>query len=161
MPGVAVPASPPHLSAAVGGDGLRRQRAVSLPVPLRGDLRELGGKIVLPGDDHPSGAHRAALAVGLGGDNGLPFVALAAPPPDFFVAPWPHVPRGKSAVLADMPLSGQVGAEGGKIIFTGDCDLPGTVGAAGPQQGPGLDLRLPLVALFTLPPDLFVAARSG
>ena len=156
-----MPASPPHLSAAVGGDGLRRQRAVSLPVPLRGDLRELGGKIVLPGDDHPSGAHRAALAVGLGGDNGLPFVALAAPPPDFFVASWPHVPQGKTAVLADMPLSGQVGAKGGKVIFTGDCDLPGTVGAAGPQQGLGLDLRLPLVALFTLPPDLFVAARSG
>ena len=75
--------------------------------------------------------------------------------------PGRHVPWGKTAVLTNMPLSGQVGAEGGKIIFTGDCDLPGTVGAAGLQQGPGLDLRLPLMALFTPPPDLFVAARSG
>ena len=158
---MAQPAPPPHLSAAVGGDGLRRQLVVSLPVPLGGDLRELGGQVVFAGDDHPSGAHRATLAVGPGGDNGLPLVAPLTPPPDFFVAPWPHVPRGKTAVLTNMPLSGQVGAEGGKIIFTGDCDLPGTVGAAGPQQGPGLDLRLPLVAPFTLPPDLFVAARSG
>lgn len=157
---MAVPAPPPHLSAAVGGDSLRRQRAVSLPVPLLSDLREPGSKVVFPGDDHPPGAHRAALAVGPGGDNGLPFVTLAAPPPDFFVASRPHVPRGKTVVFAGMPLGGQVGAEGGQVIFTGDHDLPGADGAAGPQQGTGLDLRLPLVASLASPPDLFVAARG-
>ena len=85
--GMALFAGPPHLPAAVGGDGVGRCRAVEGRMPLLGDIREQALQVVLPGNDDLARADRAARAVGgPGGHLRLPLMALPARPPDQPVA---------------------------------------------------------------------------
>ena len=60
--------------------------------------------------------------------------------------------------MIPVPLGGDLGKQSGQVVDPGEDRLPGAHRTAGPQQGPGLDLRLPLMAPVAAPPDLPVAA---
>ena len=156
--GMALFAGPPHLPAAVGGDGVGRCRAVACGMPLLGDIREHALQVVFSGDSDLARADRAARAVGgPGGHLRLPFMALLTDPPDLPVGPGGHIPRGQRAVFRWMPLLRQVRVGGGQVVVP---RLDSPVGAHGTAAASctGLDYSLPLMALPARPPDQLVAA---
>lgn len=109
-----------------------------------------------------SAAHRAAaaLAAGAAVDNGLPFMACAAAPPDAFSAARGDVLRGEGTVFRRVPFFGDSRIEGGKVVEPCQHFLIGTVGAAAAALGAAGDNCLIVVALFAAPPHFAIAGWS-
>ena len=157
--GVPTGAQPPHLPVAVGRHLLGGVWPVEGGVPLPGDVRAEGGQVVFPGDDLLAGTHgTAGAAVGPGGYPGLPLVALFTHPPHPALGAGEHVPGGEGPVFLRVPLFGHPGKGGGQVVHPRQHRAVGAHGTAGAAVGPGGYPGLPLVALFTLPPDFAIAA---
>lgn len=151
--------APPHPAVAAGGAGLGGQGGVPGVVPLSGHSGVGAGQVVLAGHHHFSGAHRTARAPGAGGDHGLPAVAFFTAPPDFLVGACKQVHRAQGPVAFGVPLPEQVRVGARQVVFTGAEDPIGAVRTARTAD-PALHSRLPLVALFTAPPDLLMTAEG-
>lgn len=99
----------------------------------------------------------AALIASAAVDDGLPFVACAAAPPDAFSAARGDVLRGEGTVFRRVPFFGDSRIEGGKVVEPCQHFLIGTVGAAAAALGAAGDDGLVVVAPLAAPPNLFVA----
>lgn len=97
------------------------------------------------------------LAAGAAVDDGLPFVACAAAPPDALSAAWGDVLRGQAAVFSGMPFFGDGGFQRGEVVEPCQHFLIGTVGAAAAALGAAGDDGLVVMALFAAPPDFAIA----
>ena len=152
-------AAPPDFAVGSGRHLLGREGAVLCGMPFAGDLRELAGKVVEPGEHLPPAAHGTAIAAVAAGNAGLPLMSAGTAPPDLAAAAGGDIARGEGAVLRGMPLGGESGVARGEVILPG-LHLPaGAHGTAGALHA-GFDLGLPLVPLLTAPPG-FVMAGGG
>lgn len=151
--------APPDLAVGGGRHLLRREAAVLLGVPLAGDLRELAGEVVEPGQHLPPAAHGAAVAAVAAGNTGLPLMSAGTAPPDLAAAAGGDIAWGEGAVLRGMPLSGENGVACGEVVLSGKDLLAGADGTACALHT-GFDLGLPLMPLLTAPPG-FVMAGGG
>ena len=99
----------------------------------------------------------AALAAGAAVDDGLPFVACAAAPPDAFSAAWGDILRSEAAIFRGVPFFGYSRVEGGEVVEPCQHFLIRTVGAAAAALGAAGDDRLIVVALVAAPPHFAIA----
>lgn len=150
--------SPPHFTSGARWKLLRGKAAIFCWVPLDGKLRALGGKIVFRRVYFPVGAHRTATADHAGFDLCPPLMAFFANPPHHPVTAGEHLLRGEGAVFGGVPLTSQIGVEGGQIRLPRKGNFPGADRAAGSAAGSGMYRRLPVVAFVASPPDLLLAA---
>ena len=148
--------APPDFAVGGGRHLLGRETAVLLRMPLAGDLRELAGEVVEPGQDLPPAAHGAAVAAVAAGDGGLPFVPVGATPPDLAAAARGDVAGREGAVLRRMPFGGEGGIARGEVVLAREHLLARTDGTTGALDA-RFDLGLPGVAALAAPPDLGVA----
>lgn len=158
LPFMSLFTAPPHLTDGARWNLLRGEAPVFCWVPLDGKLRELGGKIVFRRVYFPVGAHWTATANHAGFDLCPPLMAFFANPPHHPVTAREHLPRGEGAVFAGVPLTSQIGVEGGQIRFPRKGNFPGADRTAGSVAGSGMYRRLPAVAFLTTPPDFALAA---
>ena len=152
-------AAPPDFAVGSGRHLLRREDAILLGMPFTGDLRELAGKVVEPGEHLSAAAHRTAIAAMAAGDACLPLMSAGTAPPDLAAAAGGDIAWGEGAVLRGMPLSGENGVARGKVVLSGKDLLAGADGTACALHT-GFDLGLPLMPLLTAPPG-FVMAGGG
>lgn len=96
-------AAPPGLPVGAGGHLVRLKGPVFRRVPLGGDVREAGGKVVHAGLEPPGAAVGAAPPGGPGLHRGLPAVALFALPPVFVSRAVGHV-LGRGGQVGRVPL---------------------------------------------------------
>ena len=87
----------------------------------------------------------------------LPLMALCAPPPDLAGAARGHGFRPERSIFGGVPLGGQKGVLAGQVVLV-RMNFPACTHRTAAASYPGLDLSLPLMALFTDPPHLAVAA---
>ena len=108
-----------------------------------------------------SRAHRAAgeLASGAGEHYCAPHVALAAPPPDLFLAAGGDHLRRERTVEVLRPLRSDLRLLRREVVEPGQYAPPGAVRAAAAAGITGGDQRLILVPERTAPPDAAVAVR--
>lgn len=108
---------------------------------------------------HLSGADGAAALLRAGAriDDGFPHVSHGALPPDLFVAAGRDHLRCQRAVERRVPLRGHAGTERFQIVEAGQDLSPCAVRTAAPL-GAHMHRRLPRMAVFTRPPDFFLAA---
>ena len=157
---MAARAQPPHLLAGPHCNGIGKQIAVAVRVPLGGELRVLCGEIVEARED------LAVRAVGTAAPSSpakhlcLPLVAARAHPPHLSTGANRDITGAQVAVAVRVPLGGQVGMGRGEIVEASENFAIGTVGttvATNSVTNP----CLPLVPLFTAPPDYFAATRCN
>lgn len=154
---VAPLAAPPHFAIAGWSGVFRRKRAIFRGVPLARDVGILTGQIVVTWNNDFSCTDGAAAAVDAAGNAGLVVVAFLALPPDFAAGAGNNVCRREGTVFCGVPLARQVWIEALQVVVT---DLHLFVGADGAASAidAGFDLRLPLMALLTAPPNDAMAA---
>lgn len=159
LPAVACGALPPDDALAASADITRREGTVLRRVPLGGEGRIDGGKVVCPGLHAVAAADGAACAAaGAGLDLGLPDVALGTLPPDAPLAAGTNVLRREGAVLRRMPLGGESGMGGGEVVRSGLHLAAAAHGAATVVGGAGVDSGGPGVARLTAPVHALLAA---
>ena len=159
LPAVACGALPPDDALAASADIARREGTVLRRVPLGGEGRIDGGKVVCPGLHAVAAADGAACAAaGAGLDLGLPDVALGTLPPDAPLAAGTNVLRREGAVLRRMPLGGESGMGGGEVVRSGLHLAAAAHGAATVVGGAGVDSGGPGVARLTAPVHALLAA---
>ena len=79
-------------------------------------------------------------------------------PPDDAMAAGKHVARGEVAIFLCVPFLCEEWIFCGEVVFSGDGKASAAVGAACTAAGAGVHGGLPVVAVFTCPPDFFLAA---
>ena len=154
---VALFAAPPHFAIAGWGDVFRRKRAIFRGVPLARDVGVLTGQIVVTWNNDFSCTDGAAAAVDPAGNAGLVVVALVALPPNFAPGTGHHVRWGEATIFRRMPLTRNVWIEASEVIVASLHLFVGADGAASAVDT-GFDLRLPLMAMLTAPPNDAMAA---
>lgn len=152
-------AAPPDLAVGCRRHLLRCEGAILLGMPFTGDLRELAGKVVEPGEHLSAAAHRTAIAAMAAGDARLPLMSAGTAPPDLAAAAGADIAWGEGAVLRGMPLGSENRVARGEVVLSGKDLLAGTDGTACALHA-GFDLGLPLMPLLTAPPG-FVMAGGG
>ena len=148
-------AQPPDLARGSCGDLLGGKGTVFVGVPFLGNLRLQPGQAGL-WRGPPAGAIGATLGLGRGAaiNQGLPFMALRAVPPDFLATFGRDIPRGEVIILAGMPLVCNLGVA---VSQAGLCCCPpaGAIRtAAGVRRGAVANHCLIVMALGAQPPDL-------
>ena len=150
--------APPDLAPGSGHHIMGRQASVFGRVPLAGQLRVSGRKVVYAGQQRPVGTDGTACAAyGAGLHDGLPLMAFLAYPPCHVVTAQRYVRRGHAVVFRGVPLCGQIGPLGGQVVLSRPGPFSRAVGTAAPRCA-GVDRRLPFVALFAFPPHAPLAA---
>jgi len=120
VPTIGDGASPPRPLLTSSSDVFRFELPVRLVIPLRGQVRTLGGEAVGRCDRRP-GARRATPAARPGTHCNLPLViACGASPPRLLLASSSDVFGFEPAVRLLIPLRNQVRALGGEAV--GRCD---------------------------------------
>ena len=150
-------AAPPDFAIAGWGDVFRREGAVFCWVPLTRNVRVLTGQIVITWNNDFSCTDGAAAAIDTAGNAGLVVVAFLALPPHFAPGAGHHVRRSEGTIFRRMPLARNVWIEAGEVIVASLHLFVGADGAASAIDA-GFDLRLPLMAMLTAPPNDAMAA---
>lgn len=83
---------------------------------------------------------------------------MCAAPPDDAMAAGKHVARGEVAIFLCVPFLCEEWIFCGEVIFSGDGKAAAAIGTACAAAGAGVHGGLPVVAVFTCPPDFFLAA---
>lgn len=154
---VAFFAAPPDFFIGCRGDLCRGEGAVFFRMPLGGDGRVEGGKVVVARQHFFAGTDRAAAAVDAAGNAGLVVVAFLTAPPHFAPGAGDDVGRGKSAVFSRVPFLRQVGIAALQVVGAVLHFFVAADGAAGAVD-PCFHLCPPFVALAAAPPSHVVAA---
>lgn len=149
---------PPDFAAAAGNDIFGCKRAIFGGVPFFGEDWQLGGKVVFAALHGSVGADGTACAVDAGFYLCAPLMAMCAAPPDDAMAAGEHVARCEVAVFLCVPFLGEEWIFCGEVVFSRDGETAAAVGAACAAAGAGVHGGLPVVAVFTDPPDFFLAA---
>lgn len=150
-------AAPPDFAIAGWGDVFRREGAVFCWVPLTRNVRVLTGQIVITWNNDFSCTNGAAAAIDTAGNAGLVVVAFLALPPDFAAGAGNDIGWRQSAIFGGMPLARQVWIKALQVVGTDLHLLIGTDRTASAIDA-GFDLRLPLMAMLTAPPNDAMAA---
>lgn len=150
-------AAPPDFAIAGWGDVFRRKRAVFCWVPLTRDVGVLTGQIVVTWNNDFSCTDGAAAAIDTAGNAGLVVMAFLALPPHFAPGAGHHVRRSEGTIFRRMPLARNVWIEASEVIVASLHLFVGADGAASAIDA-GFDLRLPLMAMLTAPPNDAMAA---
>lgn len=160
-PDMALGADPPDPSVASSRHLLRRQGSVQIRMPLSGNIRMGGSEVI------ETGQHLPARAIGASVGSTGPIHHFCPPgmtsgtlPPDIALAPKYDLIRSQRPVLEWVPLcrNGRILAL--QVVISGQRHVIGTDRTTGILPNTGLDRRLPTVALFTKPPDLFIVAGA-
>lgn len=154
---VAFVTAPPDFAIAGWGDVFRREGAVFCGVPLTRNVRVLTGQIVITWNNDFSCTNGAAAAIDTAGNAGLVVVAFLALPPDFAAGAGNDIGWRQSAIFGGMPLARQVWIKALQVVGTDLHLLIGTDRTASAIDA-GFDLRLPLMAMLTAPPNDAMAA---
>ena len=145
---------PPHFSARAWSNHIRAQVPVQNGMPLGGQLGEFGGQVVKARQHLPARAVRAAaFAHGTGCHSCLVRMSPFALPPHLAVGAGCDLLWGQRSIFSGVPLSGQLGKLSGQIVFSRN-HFSSAAHRATAAGYPGVHRRLPLMALFTPPPDL-------
>lgn len=83
---------------------------------------------------------------------------MCAAPPDDAMAAGEHVTRGEVAIFFCVPFLSEEWIFCGEVVFSGDGEAAATIRTACTAAGAGVHGGLPVVAVFTCPPDFFLAA---
>lgn len=149
---------PPDFATAAGDDVFWCEGAVFSGVPFFGEGWQLGGEVVVAALHGSVGANGTACAVDAGFYLCTPLVTMCAAPPDDAMAAGEHVARGEVAVFLCVPFLGEEWIFCSEVIFSGDGESSAAIGTACAAAGAGVHGGLPVVAVFTCPPDFFLAA---
>ena len=124
-------------------------------VPLLGQIRKTGGKVVITGQHFPPSTIWAAPSLGAIGNGRSPRMSLPALPPCTLIRPRRYHRREQRSVFLAIPLHGKCRMGRCQIVDAGDGAPPGAIGAPVPPM-PVPNHCPPGVSLPTLPPNALI-----
>lgn len=158
FPNMPFSAFPPYPLVTSRRYHFRGQTAVQRAVPLRGDFRMKRSKIIETSQNTtPCAVRKARILHDPCGNNGLPFMAKCASPPNPLVAEGGYLIRLQAAIALCVPFCGEARKACCQIILTGHHGFS-KANRTSCTSASAQDACPPRMAFITFPPDASFAS---